>query len=643
MKKEPLLLTMNEIDDSYIAEADMKRPRHRKIRAVLWAATLCLILGAISLLLFLPLRTVDPVYPDISQYEDSEYYPLIESLNQLKPQTTKPIYRNRFEVLLSKISSWITPNFLTDGATGDIGMAGSENHEVTDNQVHSVTEADRYKRNENVLFYLNDTTIEAYSIEKEKSKLLSSLPITMFPYNDSNNVRTVYKENWGVIISQDGNTLTILTVYRDHAGNAFTAVISIDVSNPSNMTVKNTVILSGFLKTLRVKDESLFVFTNNYASRKNYQDLNGYVPQIITNNEGITTQYLPLEKIYIPDRTAFSRPITDDSYTVVYMLDLATLTVKDAYGLLSFDGTIFMSENNIYLTRNGTGIVEKVFCGIEQNMTEIACLSYHNDGIVLEGTATVEGYILNQYCMDEYDGILRVVTTTSSEQNYVASGRATTFLDSERKTSASLYLIDLAGFTVRSSVENFAPVGEVVRSVRFDQTNAYVCTSYLHIVIDPVFFFDLSDPDKITYKDTGNTDGYSSSLVDFGNGYLLGIGNDDLWSTLKLEAYTEGDDKVESVCQAIKESVSFSRTYKSYLIDREHQLVGLGITKNSKSFDNEELERYLLFQFTDGRLVEIVNIPLKDLEECKRATYINGYLYAFGEEGLTVTKVELNA
>jgi len=488
------------------------------------------------------------------------------------------------------------------------------------------------------LFYLNDTSIEAYSIDKEESKLLSSLPITMYPFDDPKNVRTLYEGSWEFFLSEDGNTLTLLTVYRDHDGYAYTAVIAIDVSNPANMTVKNTVILSGFLETSRVKDESLFVFTNNYASRKNYQDLNGYVPQIITNNEGITTQYLPLEKIYIPDRTAFSRPITDDSYTVVYMLDLATLTVKDAYGLLSFDGTIFMSENKIYLTRNGTGIVEKSFCGIEQSMTEIACLSFREEVLTLMGTVSVDGSIRNQYSMDEYDGFLRVVTTTSSERNYVASGLDWTFLDSDRQTSASLYLIDLATFTVRSSVENFAPVGEVVRSVRFDQTIAYVCTSYQHVIIDPVFFFDLSNPDKITYKDTGNIDGYSSSLIDFGNGYLLGIGYDSNM-TLKLEVYTEESDKVASVCQAVWEDVTFSETYKSYLVNRENQLVGLGII--DYQHEKAERSRYLLVQFVKGQLVELANIPLTGKDTYKRATYIDGYLYALGSEGLTVTKVEL--
>ncbi len=637
MKKEPLLLTMNEIDDSYIAEAAKARPKRRGLRVALWAASLCLLLVGINLFLFLPFRTVELVYPDISQYENSEYYPLIESLNQLKPQNKKPIYRNRFEVLLSKISSWIPSINVPAEAPNDMGIMGSENLEVTDNQVHSVTEADRFKRNENVLFYLNDTTIEAYSIEKEESKLLSSLPITMYPFNDPKNVRTLYEGSWEFVLSEDGNTLTLLTVYRDHDGYAYTAIIGFDVSNPANMIVKNTVILSGFLETSRVKDGDLFVFTTYYGSLKDYTNPNRYVPKIITKKESITTEYLPMTKIYTPDRTVFSQPVTDNSYTVVYMLDLATLTVKDSYGLLSFDGTIFMSENKIYLTRNGTGIVEKAFCGIEQRMTEIACLSFRDEVLTLMGTVSVDGSIRNQYSMDEYDGFLRVVTTTSSERNYVASGLDWTFLDSERKTSASLYLIDLASFTVRSSVENFAPDGEVVRSVRFDQTIAYVCTSYQHVIIDPVFFFDLSNPDKITYKDTGNIDGYSTSLVDFGNGYLLGIGYDSNM-TLKLEVYTDESDKVASVCQAVWEDVTFSETYKSYLVNRENQLVGLGII--DYQHEKAERSRYLLLQFVDGKLVELVNIPLSGVNEYKRATYIDGYLYALGSEGLTVTRVE---
>ena len=81
---------------------------------------------------------------------------------------------------------------------------------------------------------------------------------------------------------------------------------------------------------------------------------------------------------------------------------------------------------------------------------------------------------------------------------------------------------------------------------RFDGTDAYVCTAVQ--LTDPVFFFDLSDMDNITYKETGTIEGFSTSLVNFGNGYLLGIGTGNVWGSLKIEIYEESATGVVSVC-----------------------------------------------------------------------------------------------
>ena len=115
--------------------------------------------------------------------------------------------------------------------------------------------------------------------------------------------------------------------------------------------------------------------------------------------------------------------------------------------------------------------------------------------------------------MDEKDGILRVVTTVEYGSYSDAYGHGW-FVPAY--TSASLYCVSLEDFETVASVEKFAPEGEQVQSVRFDGDYAYVCTSVNFS--DPVFFFDLSDLSNITYTDTGEIEGFSSSLVDFENG-----------------------------------------------------------------------------------------------------------------------------
>ena len=94
-------------------------------------------------------------------------------------------------------------------------------------------------------------------------------------------------------------------------------------------------------------------------------------------------------------------------------------------------------------------------------------------------------------------------------------------------TNASLFVINLSDNSIRASVEGFAPEGEEVASVRFEGDKLYVCTAVIRLFSDPVFFFDLSDYENITYTDTGYIEGFSSSLINLGEGYLLGIGNED--------------------------------------------------------------------------------------------------------------------
>ena len=152
--------------------------------------------------------------------------------------------------------------------------------------------------------------------------------------------------------------------------------------------------------------------------------------------------------------------------------------------------------------------------------------------------------------------------------------------------------------------------------------------------MDPVFFFDLSDLDHITYKDTGTIDGYSMSLIDFTDGFLMGIGYGESFNTLKIEIYREGDNSVESHCKYEKNNVLFSSEYKSYYIDRENRMIGLGLTM----YGTGATSVYTLLHFDGYELTELIQVPMEGNNAAKRAVYIDGYLYVFGDT-FTVEKV----
>ena len=179
----------------------------------------------------------------------------------------------------------------------------------------------------------------------------------------------------------------------------------------------------------------------------------------------------------------------------------------------------------------------------------------------------------------------------------------------------------------------FAPRGESVQSARFDGDVAYICTAVR--LSDPVFFFDLSDYSSITYKESDTITGYSTSLVNFGDGYLLGIGVGETWDSLKIEIYEEGESGVVSVCKYELTDATYAGEYKAYFIDRENRLVGLGVTLDQQ----EEKECYILLCFDGYQLRRVLDVPLAGVNTQKRAVLIDGCLYLFGENEFRVTQI----
>ena len=190
-----------------------------------------------------------------------------------------------------------------------------------------------------------------------------------------------------------------------------------------------------------------------------------------------------------------------------------------------------------------------------------------------------------------------------------------------------------------ASVENFAPVGESVKSARFYGDTAYVCTAEIKTIItDPVFAFDLSDYAHIKYTDTGTIPGYSLSLNEFAFDSLIGIGYGDSSVTLKIELYESNDTAVTPITKYELENVLFSSIYKAHFIDKNNGLAGLAVTDiASGAFD------YKLLRYDGYELKEVLSVPLDtehtDSADDVRATYIDGYMYIFDNGGLSVKQI----
>lgn len=494
-------------------------------------------------------------------------------------------------------------------ATPDTGVSHPSD-DITDNQVAGVTEADIIKRTDQYIFYMIEHTLQIYSIAGADSKQagLFFLPEEI---------------NWEeMFLSADGNTVTVLGSSWAECGRVVN-VLNLDVKNPDNIQKIGQMSLSGSYVSARFTGGYLYLFTRYYVPGN--CDLtvpNTFLPQYQTMDQ--------MTELLMDDIIIGQYP-KSAMYTVVSRLDPVTLEMNDTMALLGFDGDLYVSQENIYLT---TGSFQKTTgddSTTYRNMTEIDRIHYAGEELMLTGAMLVEGSILNQYSLDEQNGILRVVTTV---EGYTAiehmNGELVSIEMTEQYTNASLYCIDFDNSKIIASVERFAPEGERVQSVRFEGDKAYVCTSIR--LSDPVFCFDLSDMSNISWKDTGTIEGFSSSLINMGNGFLLGIGRGSEWDTVKIEVYQEGQTTMDPYCSYEVPGAYISNEYKAYYIDRENQYIGLGIACANDIYHSGYETLYLLLHFDGTQLVQTVLTPLSAAVEDMRAVYIDGWLYMFGRE-----------
>ena len=633
MKKNSWYRALSLADDKYIAEASpdnvVRRKKSRRFVSIA-AACACLALVVCNLWLFIPFNTTPP---SVSQYKDSEYYDLIQKLNVLTYQPPK--YKNNAEKLWAGMKNWNRIFLATkeDNVAESIaptdGMADYQ--EITDNQVEGIIEADRIKRSDTHIYYLDNNMLRIFSIDKEDTTEVGSY--TIYDGSDS------YLYKWEFYLSNDCRTVTVISqnyTKSNSNSNSYVNLISLDVSDPANIAEKEKFSITGDYMSSRKTDGSILLMTEFVINKKklDYDDEKTFLPQI---NEGDGSYSIPADAVVSPDN------LSNNRYTVVMKLDENTLDLKGTAAYLSYSEDVYVSENHVFLTNVFADKTENKDGSVTRNsMTDISCLTYGGDSFEIKGNVTVRGYVKDQWSMDEYEGILRVFTTTNAttvrEKTYGNNSVSAEILQTATGASnASLYCIDLSSFEIVASVIDFAPPREEIQSVRFDKETAYVCTSIE--LSDPVFFFDLSDLNNITYKDTGTIEGFSTSLINLGNGYLLGIGRGNSWSGFKVEVYEETKDDVRSVCSYELKYAEYSTDYKSYYVDRQNQLIGIGVINNEYRNKSEGASRYILLHFDGYNLVELINTSLNGRPDNMRGVYIDGYMYMFGECDYKVEKV----
>ncbi|MBR6768037.1 MAG: beta-propeller domain-containing protein [Clostridia bacterium] len=275
-----------------------------------------------------------------------------------------------------------------------------------------------------------------------------------------------------------------------------------------------------------VTEDAILVITNYwFGSKTEWERPYTYLP---TLDKGKGPEILPIKDIFF--RNGFNNRC---DFTTVLTIDIDTFDIIDIKAWYSLPDGMYITENNLYFYTFNFSIVG--------SSTKIIGISYKDNRLSPIGSIRLEGTVEIGYCLDEEDGILRVVTNKSPGHRlspplvYSPDGTSKPLEEPDNV----LYCLSAKDLSVVAKVENFYEFENEYPflNVGFDGDHVYVCPKA--DLVSPVIHFDLSDLNNITYETVEYPLAYSRYLKEIGDGLYFTVrsidANTKLVEVVRLE------------------------------------------------------------------------------------------------------------
>jgi uncharacterized secreted protein with C-terminal beta-propeller domain len=513
-------------------------------------------------------------------------------------------------------------------------------HSETNNQVAGVDELDTVKTDGQYIYTVSNNTVaivNAYPVAS--AKLVSRISIlnqTIDGIFLSGNRLAIVSEAPRIIYSTygacgfrtfGGPAMGIAypsSYYRSMLPQIQNTSISVyDLSNRSSPSLQSTVTVNGTFVGARQIGTFAYIVTSTPAW------VNQTLPLTVVNGRPIQTI---ATKVYHSD-------VSDQAFSYTTILALDTNQDKPAPTvetfLLGTSSTIYVSLANIFLTQPTWDTSEE---------TAIHRISISQSDIKYEATGTVQGHILNQFSMDEFQGYFRVATTAYAGWTGRGSGQTT-----------NVYVLNI-NLKIVGRVEGLGR-GENFHSARFMGDMGYLVTFKK---TDPLFVIELRDPTRPRVLGQLNTTGYSDYLQPLDESHLIGIGKDTVdegsfawYQGVKVSLFDVSDPTKpsETAKYVIGDRGSDSlalRDSKAILLDAGKNLLVLPVTVSlspnpgvPNAYGTPVWQGACVFQVTTNTLTfrgGITHIPsglppttVGNALTITRELYIGGVLYTISE------------
>ncbi len=400
----------------------------------------------------------------------------------------------------------------------------------TNVQVAGIDEPDLVKTDGDRIYVLANGELHVLDTD---GNMLGSLSLelwseSMFIYEDT---VVVFSSDWGR--------------YRGYGyGSPITNVIMIDASDPTAMTITEELRVDGSQVSARLIGDQMRLVVNAAplgfewvypqgsglrserdalaANKKLIEEstVDNWLPYFIHEAGGTTTDGVLVEcaDAYHPESFSGFELLT------VITLDLSEgLIPVNSTGLMAGGSQIYATADRIYVAQQRWIDWSQDSPDIEGITTDVHMFDTGEDTLAYLASGSVPGFLLNQFAMDEYEGDLRVASTRTPE--WFGSGDSDSLVTVLRRNGAKLEVI--------GQVEGLG-VTEQIRSVRFIGPLGYVVTFRQ---TDPLYVVDLSEPTNPVVRGELKINGYSAYLHPYGEGQLVGVGQDatDQGRTLGLQ------------------------------------------------------------------------------------------------------------
>jgi hypothetical protein len=401
----------------------------------------------------------------------------------------------------------------TDSAGGLPGDTSGTNV-----QEQGVDEPDLVKTDGNTLFAIENGSLNAVDARAAEPKLLGSLKL----------------DGWGQEMLLRGKRVLVIG-YADFPGpvgpaddvaglpywQSATVLTEVDVSDPAAMKVVSTQTIEGSYNSARLNGDTARIVTSSYpralypgAPETAEGKVAGWLPSSIVERRktGAKTQ-----KRLVSCRSV-RRPRVFSGLDVLTVLtvDLSKgLPAVDSDSLMTSADTVYASTGSLYVATqkwlppvaNGDQLPPRTTTAIHRfDISTPNETTYRSSG-------ELPGYLLSQWSLSEYKGVLRAATTDSPQWwggQQIADSES--FVTTLKEAGGALAPLGRVGGLGK---------GERIYAVRFIDDIGFVVTFRQ---VDPLYTIDLSEPATPKVLGELKIAGYSAYLHPVGKDLLLGVG-----------------------------------------------------------------------------------------------------------------------